>query len=216
MDGIANFDKTRFLARIKGYGIKAQVFLYKKIISTQTKGKKEAEKGAKERTIIIASRQSGGYGTRQKFWLSQKGGLWLSFILKPQIKAEKAQFLQFLLCLAMRRALNKAFLKQLKTKFEIKPPNDILYKGKKICGILVETSIVGDIIKWAVCGIGINVNNVLPKEMQESAISLKEILKKEIDLSDLATAFFIEFFKIYGVFLKGGKSAELKLKNWQL
>jgi BirA family biotin operon repressor/biotin-[acetyl-CoA-carboxylase] ligase len=64
------------------------------------------------------------------------------------------------------------------------PPNDLSLYGKKLGGVLVEASLQGNRGGPVIVGIGINVNNPLPEELASTAISLREALKREVDLTE--------------------------------
>jgi BirA family biotin operon repressor/biotin-[acetyl-CoA-carboxylase] ligase len=75
-------------------------------------------------------------------------------------------------------------------KLTIKYPNDILYKGKKLVGILCEMKCIKDKINYLIIGIGINVNNdIFPDDIEFSATSLKQIFGRQLD-KDQIIGFF--------------------------
>ena len=80
-----------------------------------------------------------------------------------------------------------------KLKTEIKWPNDILLKNKKVCGILTELGADSNKINYAIVGIGINVNNDINGELNEKAISLKQEFDSNISRVDLLRS-FLEYF----------------------
>jgi BirA family transcriptional regulator, biotin operon repressor / biotin---[acetyl-CoA-carboxylase] ligase len=105
-------------------------------------------------TIIIAERQRRGRGRHvENKWISPRGGIWLSVILLPKIKAAQSTFLPLCSAIATCDAINEQSLNS-----KIKWPNDIVIRGKKVSGILVNVSTEGEKINYAVIGIGINVN----------------------------------------------------------
>jgi len=119
---------------------------------------------------ILAYIQTQGRGQHGRIWDSQPGGLYLSIILKD-INLDNITF--------KIGEIVKKYLESLTEKdFDIKLPNDILYNGRKICGILVESKTCGKDI-WAVCGIGLNLNN-------ENYINLKKIIGDKLDVLAVA------------------------------
>ena len=121
-------------------------------------------------SIILAEEQKKGKGRFNRRWHSKKGGLWFSIILKPERRIFEYTFITSL-----------AILKSLKIKAKIKWPNDIMYNNKKICGILSQLISQGTKNK-VIVGIGINVNNQLPRRLGKKATSLRKIKKKSYDL----------------------------------
>ncbi len=108
-------------------------------------------------------------------WVSPAGGLWFSFVINKKIKFP----IKYLKATAI--AIVKT-LKKYKIKSYIKKPNDILINGKKVCGILLENDFyTGKLI----VGIGLNVNNKPPAKTNIPAISIKQVLKKKIDMDEM-------------------------------
>ncbi len=116
----------------------------------------------KENVAIVAKSMSGGYGRMKRKWFAPYGGLWLSLILR--IRREIT-----LMTLATGVAVVES-LRKFGIIAELKWPNDVIYKGKKLCGILGE--IHGDM---AIIGIGINLKNEIPEEIKDIAINLPHI-----------------------------------------
>ena len=166
----------------------------KKIYSTNKKAKELARRGLSE-IIIIANEQTKGKGRFNRKWLSAKGGIYLSILLKEE-NIEKTKYLTFIAAISVVRAIEK--IAKIKTK--IKWPNDVHINKKKLCGILTE-SILGN-INYVVVGVGINVNQEkFPKEIRDIAISLKIYLKKEIDKEKILGQFLKEFILLYDKYM---------------
>ncbi|MDA7715264.1 biotin--[acetyl-CoA-carboxylase] ligase [Pelagibacteraceae bacterium] len=125
-------------------------------------------------TIISAIQQTKGRGTRGKKWISKKGNLFLSIFF--EMKQEKINFKHFAI---LNAYLIKRIISKFSNKIKIKWPNDLLFKKKKICGILQETVIIGK-KNFLITGIGINTNSN-PNIQGFSSTSLKEITNKNID-----------------------------------
>jgi BirA family biotin operon repressor/biotin-[acetyl-CoA-carboxylase] ligase len=162
--------------------------------------KKLAQKSFEEGFIVIAGRQTNGYGRINKAWSSNIGGLWFSMLLRPPIHPKESLKLALLFGIALNRILKKNY----GVSSEIKWPNDVLVLGKKIAGIIIEMSAQQDITDWVVAGIGININNNLPRDLENFAVCLKTILKKEIEVSGFFDALLMEFENLYTVFQKKG------------
>jgi BirA family transcriptional regulator, biotin operon repressor / biotin---[acetyl-CoA-carboxylase] ligase len=104
--------------------------------------------------VIIAEQQKNGRGRQKRKWLSPKGGIWLSVVLKPHIPTAQITLLPFAAALAVRDAIKKST--ELNAK--IRWPNDVTISGKKVAGILIDISIEAEQVNYAVIGIGINAN----------------------------------------------------------
>ncbi len=175
---------------------------YNSIESTQLKLKLLAETGSPEGTVVFADEQSGAYGRMKRKWSSEKGGLWFSMLLKPHIRPDETPKIALLISIALRRILLNSY----GIKTNIKWPNDILYNDKKMCGIIIEMSAEQDIVNWVAAGIGVNINNPIPKQLKTETTVLKDILGKKVNLSAFTVFFFNEFQKIYDEFQNSGFS----------
>jgi BirA family biotin operon repressor/biotin-[acetyl-CoA-carboxylase] ligase len=171
---------------------------YKETTSTQTIAKEQADKGFHEGLVVIAEQQTKGYGRNKAIWSSNAGGLWFSMLLKPKIHPKEASKLTLLLSTTLKIVLEEKY----EVDSEIKWPNDVLVFGKKIAGVLIEMSAEHNIINWIVAGVGININNSLPKELESTSISLKDILKKEVSRTEFIAEFLMKFEDLYFNFQK--------------
>jgi BirA family biotin operon repressor/biotin-[acetyl-CoA-carboxylase] ligase len=165
---------------------------YKELDSTQTVVKKLIKKNIEEGVVVVAEKQNKSYGRIRRVWDSNCGGLWFSILLRPTIRFSESSKLALLLGLTLNRVLEWKY----NVYSEIKWPNDVLVYGKKIAGIIIETS-TKHTINWVVAGVGINVNNDLPEYLLNSAISLKNILNVNIDRTYLLSEFLMEFENLY-------------------
>ncbi len=143
--------------------------------STNQKAKELAKKGAKPWLVVVAGKQTSGYGKEKVPWFSPKGGLYFSIIL-PKSKIEDLQTLTILAAFIVAKTIKRNFpLEPL-----IKLPNDILLNGKKVAGVLTE-NIIGKDVKLSVIGIGLNTNiEKFPKELEDKATSLKIELGRKV------------------------------------
>ena len=177
-----------------------ELYCYDKIDSTNLQIKRLAEEGKEEGTLAIADCQEAGRGRRGRAWVSPSGeGLWMSLLLRPKFSIDKASMITLLVALAVTRGIQK----ETGLQTQIKWPNDIVYKGRKICGILTEMTIEEDCINYVVVGVGINVNTEsFPEELKEKAISLKMILQTDIKRASLANEIWLAFEQLYPQFLQ--------------
>jgi len=136
--------KTKFIGK--------RVYYFDSIDSTQNFALKIASKDNENGTVIISKKQTGGKGRMKRKWFSPVGGIWMSIVIHPDFDISSTT----LVPIATSLALCKAIEKTTKTKPELKWPNDITIKGKKVGGILVDTSIQSNKIESLVLGIGIN------------------------------------------------------------
>jgi len=160
------------------------IYSFREATSTNDIAKELAKKRAKEGTVIVAVTQTRGRGRLKREWVSPEGGLWFSIILRPKLSPKDAAKLTLMTSVAVAKTINKMF----DLEAEIKWPNDVLVRGKKICGILTETSTKGESLDFAIVGVGVNANfslQDLPKNLRAYSTTLKEELKREIELEAL-------------------------------
>jgi BirA family biotin operon repressor/biotin-[acetyl-CoA-carboxylase] ligase len=141
----------------------AEIRYFDIIDSTNTYCLEWANKGADDFSLAIADHQSAGRGRSDRKWITNAGaGLAFSLILRPD--SRETSFLSFfspLGALAIRAALEQKY----DLKAEIKWPNDVLVRRKKMAGILVENAWAGQNLGAIVVGIGVNLTHeALPQE----------------------------------------------------
>lgn len=147
-----------------------EIISYKTVNSTNDVAYDLAEKGMKEGTVILAEEQAKGKGRHGRHWISpSKGGIYMSFILRPQIAPNEIPRITLLVAVAVAQAIREA----VSLEVLIKWPNDIISDGKKLCGILTEMKAEQDRVDFVVVGIGINVNTPV-KQLPKGASSIKE------------------------------------------
>lgn len=131
-----------------------------------------AESGARHGDAIIAEMQSAGRGRLRRHWHSPVGkGMYCSIIVKPSIDIQKYPQITLTAGLAVSNALDKIC----HCASLVKWPNDIFLGGKKIGGILTESSLNVASGPFSIVGIGLNINNDhfdFPKEIEKVATSV--------------------------------------------
>lgn len=124
------------------------------VVSTNDEAQDLARQGAPEGTVVVAEEQGGGRGRLGRAWHSPRGGLWVSVILRPAVPPARAPEVTFLAAVACVRALQR----YPGLEVGIKWPNDLVWEGRKLGGILTEMSGEFDRVNHIVLGIGLNVN----------------------------------------------------------
>ena len=134
------------------------------------------KQGAPHGTGLAARAQTAGRGRRGHKWDSTAGNLLLSIVLRPCVNPAKYSGLAAVSGLAVIKALEK---QGLANEIGLKWPNDLVARGHKLGGILVEAARDNEGKPFAVCGIGVNVNYV-PSEVPDGglpAIGLSDLNK---------------------------------------
>ncbi|MDG6243501.1 MAG: biotin--[acetyl-CoA-carboxylase] ligase [Methanolobus sp.] len=148
-----------------------------------------------EGTVVIAETQKKGRGRMGTEWQSIPGGIWLSIILKPSIPLENVSKITLVAGIAVAGSLRKNGIDA-----HIKWPNDVLVRGKKICGILTEVSAEVEKVDYVILGIGINANvriADLKEEIRHNSTSIANELGKVIDRTAFVAELFYEFEQQY-------------------
>lgn len=138
--------------------------------STQDLLHRMAEDGAPDGTVVVAAEQEGGRGQRGRTWHSPLGGLWMSVLVRPK-GAAAGEVLSLRAGLAVVRALD-AFSSI--PRVALKWPNDLYVEGRKVGGLLCEARWRGSELWWVVVGLGLNVSNPVPPELEGQAATLAE------------------------------------------
>ena len=170
--------------------------------STNRKAKEMAAEGAPEGTLVVAEEQSRGRGRIGRSWYSPaREGIYMSLILRPKLPPNEAPKITLVTGVSVAEAL----LAVTPLQPAIKWPNDILVNGRKICGILTETSTEMDAIDFVVVGVGMNVNTPeFPDELNEIGTSIYLETGKAFDRVTLLQEFLHQFEQLYFTFLKSG------------
>lgn len=160
--------------------------------STNTKAWELLESGENPPFVVIASQQSAGKGQWGREWISEKGGLYLSLALNPDLEVNKSSHLVLATAWGIAHHLN---CQEIAVK--IKWPNDLVLLGRKLGGIKIETRIQGENIRQAVIGVGINWSNPVPP----TGINLQAFASDKItsiaQLTDLTIDGILYGYKYY-------------------
>ncbi len=172
--------------------------------STNNQLKQLLKDNPEEGSVVIADYQSVGRGQMGNGWHSEKGkNLLFSILLYPENLPANEQFIiSRIASLAVKNMLD-----QFTNDIRIKWPNDIYWKEKKICGMLIENDIQGKNILNSIIGIGININQEEFPDDLPNPVSLLQITGSVHDRDYLFDIFIREFFLIYREFQNGNISS---------
>ena len=181
---------TKFLGK--------KVYYFNTIDTTQNFAMEIATKNNTNGTIIIAKKQTGGRGRMKRKWKSPVGGIWMSIIIHPKFDVSFTTLVPIAISLALCMAIEKI----LKIKPELKWPNDVTIKGKKVAGVLVDASIVSNEIEYMIIGIGINFK-IKPTELANAIkktpnfYGVTTLVKKDVNSLPLFHQFLYELENIF-------------------
>lgn len=159
--------------------------------STNRLARERAREGAPAGTVVVADGQTDGQGTRGRSWFSPPGaGLCVSVVLRPASGVSLA-----LLPLAAGLAAREAVERTAGVPAKVRWPNDIIWNGKKIGGILCESGLSGSEFRYAIVGLGLNTGLKdcdFPPELRPAAASLGEAAEDPVDRETLLQSFLEE------------------------
>ena len=165
------------------------LFIYDETDTTNNRAKES--NSSPDGSVFIAEVQTHGKGSRGRGWTSPRGiGIWHSILLKPEISPLEVSQITLVAGLAVCKAIGLNSM--------IKWPNDIVINGKKICGILIKNSFEGENVKKSITGIGVNVNNDIPKDLADIAINLKSVVG-EVDIDEFYKRLIENLYADYSV-----------------
>lgn len=175
------------------------VEVHEALDSTQARARELARAGTPHGTLVVAEVQTGGRGRLGRRWGSPKGGLWMSLVLRPGFDAGQATRITQTAAVGVAKALW-----EIGVEARIKWPNDLLVDGRKICGILAESSVenvpvvakrvgpgnVNRRLDFVVLGVGMNAN-LDPADLEvpdREVATVRTELGRDVDMLSLLRA----------------------------
>ena len=175
-----------------------KIHYFAELDSTNRLAYKLAAEGAAEGEIVLAETQTRGKGRLGRSWFSPPGlNLYLSIILRPNLPPSNAPQLTLVSAVALAETVQRF----LGTRPAIKWPNDILAGGKKLAGILTESSVDSERLHFVVVGIGVNLNmpaDSVPEEIRDRATSLLILTDQFVDRTAFAGELIRSLDRCYG------------------
>jgi BirA family transcriptional regulator, biotin operon repressor / biotin---[acetyl-CoA-carboxylase] ligase len=199
-----SLDLEALRAALMGLRLGHPLVYFPAIASTNTHAAELARAGAAEGTLVTTDDQAGGRGRIGRSWKSMPGRqLALSLVLRP---AFPPHFLVMASALAVAEAVEAVA----GVATAIKWPNDVLVNGRKVSGILIETS-----ADFAILGIGVNVNGSLAAdpELAGRAATLAEIVGRDLPREPLAADLLRRLNTLYYSLQRGGDEARSAVRQ---
>ena len=198
-DLVARLSHPRIIGR--------EVRVFKETTSTNDVVEKMAADGVAEGVVVIAESQTRGRGRLSRRWESSSGkGLWFSVLLRPAMAPQAATRITIAAAVSIVRAVWATTGVQA----EIKWPNDVQIRGKKLAGILTELNAELDRIRYLVLGVGVNLNQAVkdfPPEVAKLATSLAIETGAPVDRGAVAARIMEELERDYARICGGGFEA---------
>ncbi len=178
--------------------------------STNRQAKRLARDGAAEGTLVLAESQTQGRGRLGRSWSSAPGkGLWFSLILRPKINSAELAGMTILTAVSMAQAIDNVVGIQALIKW----PNDLVFAGRKMAGILAEVNGEADLVNYLIIGLGLNVNQDeadFPDELRQLATSLRMVTSSGMARRPILQEFLRIFEENYYAITTSGLSNIIK------
>lgn len=199
---------------LKGTMFSGQLHHFFRVGSTNTAAMQAAAQGESEGAVFLAEEQTSGRGRGGHSWESEpSAGLYCSIVLRPPMAPADALMLSLVAGLAVSSAVEST------TGIvpDLRWPNDVMLGGRKCCGILTEMNAEVTRVRYAVIGIGINVNQqAFPAELREVATSLRLETGREWSRLELAAALLKSLDREYRALVaQGGRARTEILKRFE-
>jgi BirA family biotin operon repressor/biotin-[acetyl-CoA-carboxylase] ligase len=186
------------------------VLRFDELGSTNTEALEQARRGAEEGLCIVAAQQTAGRGRQGRAWQSPPGaGLYFSIVLRPKLTPKHLPLLTLMTAVAIHETLTRNF----GLRPDIKWPNDVHIGGKKISGILAETTET-DKATAVVIGVGINLRSGnFPPELAATATSLEAETGKNVSVDELLRLLTTHIERFYDILLSETGNKKI-VKEW--
>lgn len=197
--------QTKFIGR--------NISFHEELDSTNQYAKTLVRRGkAVNGTVVLSEEQSRGKGRLGREWSSPKNGMWFTIILKPDLSLMQIPSVTLVVSEAVLRVLKKYGGPEVKIKW----PNDILYRGRKLAGILCELEAEQDLVRTLYIGIGVNVNcsrSSFPVSVRNNIATLKEAAGSAVDRPELMRTLLKEIEDNFDQLIK----SDIKkiVQNWR-
>ena len=177
---------------------------FSQINSTNSYARLLAEQGADEGEVVVAEAQTHGRGRLSRSWVSPPFlNLYCSVILRPKLPPVHAPQLTLMAAVALAETV-ASFIA---TEPAIKWPNDILVGGKKLAGILTESSCRADRIEFVILGIGVNLNYpvvLMPDTIRGAATSIISLTQNSVSRELFVRRLIQDLDRCYGELEEAG------------
>lgn len=175
--------------------------------STNAVAKRVGRENVTNGTVVITKKQTAGRGRRGRNWISPEGNCYFSMLLRPNMQVSNASQITLVVAMALVKAVEQ--ISDLKP--QIKWPNDVVIDGKKLCGILTESSIGEYGLDYVIVGVGVNVNQRdFDEEIKNMATSIVVQCGREMDCPQLIATFLNHFEMLLETFLETEDMSVLK------
>lgn len=169
--------------------------------STNDEARRLAEDGAPDRTAVLGRSQSAGRGRRGRVWTSPPGNLYVSLLLRPECPISAAAQISLVAALGLGDAIGALTDEG---RIQNKWPNDVLVDGKKIAGLLLESSgAENPLVEWVIVGCGVNIAQ-MPDVADYETTCLNAAAERNVPVAACLTGFLSAFDTRYETWRRDG------------
>lgn len=194
-----------------------ELHCFETVASTNETAAGLARSGAPAWGVVLSEQQTAGKGRHRRQWHSPPGlGIWMSVILRPAFQLKYLNLVNLLAATTLATYLEQQALifTRGQLRIRLKWPNDLLANGKKLSGILLESSLSANHPEFVILGIGLNVNQTekdFPPELRAHAVSLAMLTGTQWQREALLAGFLEAFHENYQRYLPGNFEAVRRL-----
>lgn len=180
---VRELNEKNLIYQIRQYRLKRRVYYHAEIDSTNNAAKILCNENKGSGALVVADCQTAGKGRLGRSFSSPAGtGLYFTVVYELSGSEKNFDLISSLAGLAVHDALYNMFA----LKTTLKWPNDVLYEGKKLCGILCEVVNVSNRPKYVAIGVGLNVQRgEFPDDVDCIAGAVSDFYDGEIDRNEL-------------------------------
>jgi BirA family biotin operon repressor/biotin-[acetyl-CoA-carboxylase] ligase len=180
------------------------IHYFAEVDSTNRVAHEEAQRGGEEGAVFVAEGQTQGRGRMGRSWISPPYlNLYFSVILRPDLPPAQVPRITLASAVALAETL-ESFLE---FPPQIKWPNDLLVDGRKVAGILAESSCESGRVRFVILGIGVNLNyprELMPKGIRGTATSFLTVKERTVDRTAFAVRLIHDLDRCYGELIENG------------
>ncbi len=177
---------------------------YERLDSTMTEAARLVREGEASGIVVAAREQTAGQGRQGRQWLSGAGeGLYATFVYRVRAGAQDVPCLTLAFGLAAAEAMTAVC----RESFDIRWPNDVLWRGRKCCGILARLEEEAVLV-----GVGINLRQrEFPEELRTPAVSLWQASGRELSAEEMLEALLPAMDGHVRLYEERGREAVIRL-----
>jgi BirA family transcriptional regulator, biotin operon repressor / biotin---[acetyl-CoA-carboxylase] ligase len=191
--------------RLRGSLFGKRIYHFFKTDSTNRVALELGHAGEPEGAVVLAEEQTAGRGRAGHTWHSERAtGIYATLLLRPQLAPVQAPLLTMMAGLSAHAAVQRVA----GLSVDLKWPNDLLVRGKKIGGILTEMHAEPSLVRFVIVGIGINVNQEkFPTDLAETSTSLRMETGRAQSRLEVLVQFLRDFESDYSELLRTGATS---------